>query len=235
MLFLGDRRRRHAAAVGGRRVQSEAAPAAADLDQLVAARELQLPADEIELVTRRLLEGAPLVAKHRARVGHRGIEECRKEGVSEVVVGRDVAPALAPAIQAQPVPDAVCGCCGPRRPAIDTRRGLRVPGDDPHEGGEVGRGPPTVRVRLRGADGATERQRPVGTLVADLDPSHERRIARRPEPPDPVAVGDLDHSFAEGAEPNLQKVAPRAHRKRRVRGRPKCGERLGIDHGRSGC
>ena len=206
VLLPGEGRRRHAAAVDGRHVQGEAAPAAADLDQLVAAGELQLAADQIELVARGLLQRATLVAEHTAGIGQRRVEKRREERVPQVIVGGDVAPAPAAAVRAQPVPQEVDGHRGARRPAVDPRRNLRVAGDDPDEGGQVGRRPPAGGVGLRGPHGAPEGDRPVGPPIANLDSRRERRVGRRPEPAQPVAVLHLHHAFPQAAQPVLQEA-----------------------------
>ena len=76
----------HAGAVVARRVDRERAPAAADVEQVIAGREHQLAADVVELVRLRRRQVFGAVAEVRARVHHLGIEPQAVELVGHVVV-----------------------------------------------------------------------------------------------------------------------------------------------------
>ena len=92
----GDRRRRHPAAVLAGRVDRQAAPARADLQQVVAGTEAQPPADALQLLQLRLLQARALAREVGAGIDHPLVEEGGEEVVAEVVVGGDVAPRPAP-------------------------------------------------------------------------------------------------------------------------------------------
>ncbi len=90
-LLLREGEAGHARAELARRVQREAAPAAADLQHVRIAAETQLLADAPVLGLLGLLERHLGPLEHRARVGPRRVEEQRVEVVAEVVVVLDVA------------------------------------------------------------------------------------------------------------------------------------------------
>ena len=69
----------------------EPTPARADLEQVVAGLQIQLPAQAIELCELRLFQGSVVPIEERARVHHGLVEEEPEEVVREVVVVRDVA------------------------------------------------------------------------------------------------------------------------------------------------
>ena len=72
-----------------RGVQGEGAPAAADVEHLVAGAEHELAAHEVDLVVLRLLERLVLVAEEARRVDHAVAEEGLEEVVAAVVVLAD--------------------------------------------------------------------------------------------------------------------------------------------------
>jgi hypothetical protein len=72
------------------RVPAETAPAAADLQHVIARPELELVADPLELGPRGLLERHPAPGEDRARVHHRRVEHQLEQAVAQVVVGGDV-------------------------------------------------------------------------------------------------------------------------------------------------
>ena len=72
-------------------MHEQGAPAAADVEVLVARLHLHVLADRVELASLRVLERLALVAEHAARVDHRLAEEPVVEVVSAVVDVRDVA------------------------------------------------------------------------------------------------------------------------------------------------
>ena len=71
--------------------EREAAPAAADLEDVVARAEAKLVADPAELPQLCLLQGVALLLEDRAGVRHRLVEKEAEELVAEVVVVLDVA------------------------------------------------------------------------------------------------------------------------------------------------
>ena len=101
VLLLGDRDRRDAAAVGPGREDGEAAPAAADLEDVVPRAQEGLLGQAAELVALRLREGLRLLREQRRGVGHGFVEEEGEEVVGEVVVVTDVPAAAAPGVGAK--------------------------------------------------------------------------------------------------------------------------------------
>ena len=93
VLLARDGGGRHAAAVVRGGVDGQPAPAGADLQQVVARAEVELAADQLELVQRRVLERRARRGEDRRRVHHPLVEEEREEVVAEVVVGGDLAAA----------------------------------------------------------------------------------------------------------------------------------------------
>ena len=91
VLLARDRDRRHPAAELAGRVQREAAPARADLEDVLAAGQARVLGDDPVLVALRVGERLVGRREDRARVGHRLVEEQPVEVVAEVVVGGDVA------------------------------------------------------------------------------------------------------------------------------------------------
>jgi hypothetical protein len=68
------------------RVEREAAPAAADVEHALAGLQVQLRADELELVPLRLLERGRAAREDRAAVRHRLVQHEPEEVVGDVVV-----------------------------------------------------------------------------------------------------------------------------------------------------
>ena len=88
-LLVGDRDPENLGPVFAGRVDREAAPAAADVEDAVALLEAELGRDEVELGPLGLLEGLGAAGEDRAAVGHRRVEEQREEVVADVVVVAD--------------------------------------------------------------------------------------------------------------------------------------------------
>jgi len=85
-----DGRRRHPAAARGGGVDGEAAPAGADLEQVVGRAQVNQPAQRLVLARLRGLECVTRL-EHGRGVGHGWVEERREEVVREVVVAGHVA------------------------------------------------------------------------------------------------------------------------------------------------
>ena len=90
----------HRDAVLARRVDREAAPAAADVEHPLALLQRQLGAHEVELRALRGLEARPVAREERAAVGHRPVEPQREEVVGDVVVVADRAAVALDAVAA---------------------------------------------------------------------------------------------------------------------------------------
>ncbi len=80
-----------------RRVAGQPAPAAADIEQALARRQLQLAADQVELGLLSRVEIAVPAVEHGRRILHLAPQEQRVEGVRDIVVKLDHAQVVAPA------------------------------------------------------------------------------------------------------------------------------------------
>jgi hypothetical protein len=74
--------------VGGG-VDRKAAPSAADVEDTLPGGESQVPADKLELLPLCIFERSGATGEDRAAVGHRSVEEERKELVRDLVVVSD--------------------------------------------------------------------------------------------------------------------------------------------------
>ena len=131
-LLLGERDAGDPRPVLAGRHQREAAPAAADLEHVVAGAQAQLVADRAQLPLLCLLERVALLPE-RAGVGHRLVEEEPVEVVAEVVVVLDVRPGLA---QALPRGEVGAVAVEPREPRAGAP-GLEVAHDERDQAGQV--------------------------------------------------------------------------------------------------
>jgi hypothetical protein len=166
---------RDPAAQLARGVQREPAPAAADLENVLAAAQAGPLRDDPVLVA--LGVGERLVGhlEHRARVGHRLVEEQPVELVAEVVVGLDVAPAPGTGVAARPVRQRLPEPEREAPPSIRQREGLAVERRHLEQGRQIRAGPQAVHVRLAGADVAAEEHADRGGLLVDVDLADVRR------------------------------------------------------------
>ena len=144
----------HAAAVVARGVQRHAAPAGADLQQVVVGLQLELAADALAACASGASSRRGLgAAEHRRRVHHGRVEEQLEQLVAEVVVGGDVAPRALAGVAVQPVQAraAAAGRGAPGRPpGRPARRGWRRTGGSPPARSGLLQHP--VHVGLAGAD-----------------------------------------------------------------------------------
>ena len=172
-------RERHAGdrhAVVLRRVDREAAPAAADVQQAHARLQGELARDQIELRELSVLERLRALRVDRAAVGHRLVEEQPEELVADVVVvadrGRVALRAVALAAQDQLEARALGDPARQRggqdaqpqtRPVLDAQLG-RLPFVDHDERRRPDRRPPASRPHRRGPDRAC--RAPAGSATA---------------------------------------------------------------------
>ena len=105
-LLLRERDARHVSTGAGREF-SKTAPAASDLQDPRAGRNLEAGQSELVLAILRLLQRVTCPTIKGARIGHARIEPEPVEVVAEVVVRRDIAPAARAGVGVQPVPDLV--------------------------------------------------------------------------------------------------------------------------------
>ena len=145
-------------------MQREAAPPAADLEHVVAGRELQLIADTLQLRALRICERRVLLGEDPAGVRHRLVEHQREELVAEVVVVGDVPPrAQQPvaAVRARPRLD------HPAHEPVPCDRSLGVAEKQREEPHQVVGVPLAGRVRLAEADLAARRKAAEERAVVD--------------------------------------------------------------------
>ena len=210
VLLLRDGERGDAAAVVLPGVQTPAAPAGADLEDVIAGLQVELAAERVVLGDLRLLERRRAVPT-RARIHHRAVEPEAEELVGEIVVLADIAPCDGARVGAQQVAEPVGGAekidghgFRPLR-AGERRRVFNVQDEPANDGREIGRIPVAVEVGLGEADVAVER----AFLEKRGAPDADERVAadaRRdfPRGGSRVAefargeIGQLDAQAAEG-------------------------------------
>src|SRR5581483_2320387 len=171
-LLVRDRDPGDAAAVVLRRVTSEAAPPAPDLEHMVAGAELEQAAQTVVLRPLRVRERHRRTLEDGAGVRHRLVEHQREELVAEVVVVGDVAarageaaPAVEPRTQLEQAPHA--------RMALGGRVG--VPEQELDEPDEVVRIPFVRGVRLAQPELAARREAAEEHRVVDREAHRSAR------------------------------------------------------------
>ena len=188
-LLLADGHARHPAAAALRGAHGQAAPAAADLEDVVRRLELELVDDEVELVELRLVERVLGRLEVGARVHPRLVEEEPVHVVAQVVVLRNVAPRPLHRVgsrvvrhRLRPGPDPV-EQAQPLLRRVDGRHVLR---QHVEEVGQV------VGLELAGHVALAETDiRVLYDAPKHLEIKHPHtRVARRPRPPR-LARGDV--------------------------------------------
>ena len=172
VLGLRDGERGDAAAVLLDGVQGPAAPAGADLDDVVRRLELEEAAEGIVLVGLRLLEGVRTFPAGRG-VHHRRVEEEAEEVVGDVVVLRDIAAHHLLVIRTQEVADAVGDAEEPDADGLAGRAGharglVDVLDEEADERVEVRGVPFALHVAFGQADVGGQHDATEGVLVADF-------------------------------------------------------------------
>ncbi len=180
VLLLRDGERRHAAAVVARGVEAPAAPAGADLEDVVGRREVELAAERVVLCVLRLAQRGVGTLPARGRIHHRVIEPEGEEVVGKVVVLGDVATGDGAVVGAQQVAEPVGAAEEVERERLRALRAgergrvLDVEDEPADHGREVGRLPIAVEEGLGEADVAAEE-----TFREELGPADaERRDVR---------------------------------------------------------
>ena len=119
-------------------MKRERAPARSNLEHAIPRTEVEPLADALELRDLRALERHPLVLEERTRVAHRRIEHPREQLVPEVVVGGDIAPALALRAAAQQGPGTLQRPPQRREPQAEPIEAAGVAGRQPDERHQIG-------------------------------------------------------------------------------------------------
>ncbi len=168
----------------------EAAPAAADLEHLVAFPQPGRLDDAAILVALRRLEvvGAGLVIG--ARIGHAGVEPARVERVRQVVMRLDVAPRAGLRVVAHEVPDAIRQALA-EGAAAERGEALLVAQEEAQEVREVVDLDVAVDIGLREADRAAAHAGEERLQRAEGDGDLEVLLALEAEPP-PVRHLDVE-------------------------------------------
>ncbi|MNZ41380.1 hypothetical protein D3C78_589280 [compost metagenome] len=186
----------HPAAVVAGRVQRHAAPAGADLQQVVGGLEVELLADALQLVELRLLEAVGRIEEHRRRVHHGRVEEGLEQLVAEIVVGGDVLLRAGPRVAIEPVQGAQHRPAQGGQATLQGVEHLEVGDEHADHRGQVRAAPVAVDVGLAGADRTVAGDQAPGGAVVDVDFAMQRgvRIAEA------VALVALDQQQAATAQ-----------------------------------
>ncbi len=160
------------------RVECEAPPARADLEEPVAGREPGHPGDAFELRPRRVRQSRSGSVEDRAGIGHRVVEDAPEEFVADVVVRAHV-PEVARrvgAVHARDRVDERAQCTVDAILSVVER--LQAVQREPQEAGEIVGVPPPVGVRLAQPDAPVPQHAFVDARVVHFDPRPVRRIGR---------------------------------------------------------
>ena len=224
-LVRRDRGRGDTAAVAGRGVDGEGAPARADLEQVVLGTEPEHAAEPVDLGDARLLQGGVGALEDPAGVGHGGVEHELEEVVAQVVVVGDVAAAAGPRVAAEGVPDGVDRASQGGQPSLQAVHGGHVSRHQADHRGEVGGVPLAGGVGLRGPQRA-----------AGGDPSPEGRVAHHHLGGEAVGGGAPERGarapFTEGELPLGEARQARQHQA--AEGESEGGRGSGLDLARHG-
>ena len=169
VLLFRDRRRRHLAAVLARRMDRERAPTGADLEEVIARLQFELPAETIDLRDLRVVEGRLFTFEDPRAVGHRLVEEETEEVVREIVVGGDVLLAAVDGVSVPPVEEPTHGAHQPGEAPVDRLEGAAVAHEESDHRNQIGGAPQSVAVALRHADHSTGRDDSEERAIVHLD------------------------------------------------------------------
>ena len=189
VLFAGNRRGGHTAAVVLGRIDGEPAPAGPDLQHMVGGRKVELCADPLQLGERGLFQGGPRRVEDRAGVHHRGVEEAPEQLVPQVVMRGDLPARAADRVAPQPAHPALHWDQHRREHAAQGVERTNVQSGDAGQRDEVRALPQAVHVGLAQADAAAQ-ERPVEARRAHLQGDPQRAQGRCVA--EGVALGALD-------------------------------------------
>ncbi len=188
-LLLADGQPDHPGAVGLRDIFGKAAPAAADLQQLLAGLQVDRLGQPAIFVVLRGGQINRVVLEQRRGIGHAGVEPGRVKRIADVVMGIDVAPRLPPGVAIEPVADAL----DKAQQRLVAHHGLdqfMIDAEQIEELGQIGRVPFAMQIGFGDADvAAIEQPRRKAVIVQ----RHRCRRARLGAAhPDLAAVGEGD-------------------------------------------
>ena len=155
------------AAIFTRREHREAAPAAADLQDVHPFAQVQHVRQLAPFVALRVFQLLPRVVEHRRGIGHRRIEPLRIERVAQIVMRRDVLACAAPGVGAQLVRHQA----GPfQRCDAGQRVGqsVHVAGPEFEHRRQIRARPVAVHVGFRQPDFAAQKQAPEAAGAGDF-------------------------------------------------------------------
>ena len=167
VLLTGNGGGGDAATVVARRVQGEAAPAAANLKQVVARMKFELATHAVELFDRGLLQGCLRVFEDTARVHHGVVKKQFEHLVAEIVVLGNVLAAALQGVAPQCVPYLVDQRHESARSAVQSVEHLRIAQEQLCQACEVVTVPAPGHVALACAKSATEGDVHPGSRVVD--------------------------------------------------------------------
>ena len=189
------------------RVDGEAAPASADLQQMILGPQAQLPAQELELGGGGDIERCRRLLVERARVHHALVEEEAEELVAEVVVRGDVAGAATARIAPPMVLPAIEAGCEAAL-AVHGLLGASTVRHESHQSDEVVAVPVAVDIALRRAQDAAEDHATVegGTMDLNADAGLSVTVNGCIG-----AFGQRDLAVVEAVERTMQQASRRCH------------------------
>ncbi len=135
---------------------------------MIVRRQVQFPADTIELRHLRRFERLVRVLEYRTRVHHASVQPQGVEIVAQIVMRSNVSPAAAARIPVEPVEHLLQGPRQASRAGVHIQQYVPVLDEDPDERGELIARPATVNVGLA---------RPYSTAESDV--TVELRVVNR--------------------------------------------------------
>ncbi|MNI42412.1 hypothetical protein D3C73_967080 [compost metagenome] len=185
VLRLGQRGGGHPTPMAGGGVDCQAAPAGADLEQMVVGAQREFGADTLELVQLGLLQALLLTVEHCSGVHHGRVQQPLEQGIAQIVMGQDVASRTTPAVAVEPVQQAQDRTTEARQAALEGVEHLQVGDEQAGDRGQVRTAPVAVGIGFAGTDRAVGSHHAPGGLVDDLDLCMQRAtdVAEQPLPP----------------------------------------------------
>ncbi|MNE31055.1 hypothetical protein D3C80_1246020 [compost metagenome] len=187
VLRLGERRGGDPAAVTGGCVDSEAAPAAANFQQVIVRAQFELLADALQLVQLGLLQCLPRVFELRSRIHHGGVQQPLEQGIAQVVVGQNVAPGTTLVVAVEPVQQAQGRAAQAGQAALERVEHFKVGDEQAGHQRQVGAAPIAVNVGFASTDRAIAGDQAPGGVIEDLHLGLQRAVGITETPLLPVA------------------------------------------------
>ena len=150
-------------------MNGEPTPAGADLQQMIARGQLQLPANPVVLGTRRFRQSGIRTFEVRAGIHHRLIKHEPKEFVAKVVMRGDILPASRLRIAIEPVHGPEQGPGQYRKTSFHTVQQLAIEDKNTNQCREIVTAPESPPIGIGDPDRPSQCDIGIGVRIADRD------------------------------------------------------------------